>query len=379
MTVLPSDLSVRTSLYRTKLIEDFRLGDNAGHSTADVPLLSTRDISLDPEAFKRFYHFHRLPSDVNVDKRMTRVRHLNSIPVGVWASWMVNHRHFQNFILLTIILNAIALVFSTDVDRTQFYLQLQLIDYFESFSLLVFMTEIVLKWINSFKSFWDDGWNNFDFGITVISSIPEVFGLFVGERSYQLWEIIRVLRLFKTLRILKAIVRFKNLKIIVNTCLKAAASLGSLVLLLSVFIFLYAIFGMYLFENYSNSEIPRRYQYKFQSLPNSFLAVFQIFTFDQWFHVMNDVKNDVHPAIVIVYWMSWIWLGSFIIRNVVIGVICKTFEDMKKKSNKEDKLLKRTKSSLFNDFAIDLPPDEGKQQSNHVTGSQTDQSSSTFD
>ncbi|KAL0218628.1 hypothetical protein P9112_004281 [Eukaryota sp. TZLM1-RC] len=370
--LLQSDLSVRTSSFRKKLVDDFRIADNVSSVAADVPLLSSRDIALDPEAFKKilrdhplhvikFKHFKRSRINQAMDKRMTKVRHIDSVPIGVWANWLVNHPLFLNFILLIIILNGLIFLISTDLDRVKYHQHLQIMEWFETFSLLVFVSEIGLKWIDSFKKFWHDGWNIFDFFITIISAIPEVFVL-VSPNPYQLREVITILRLFKTLRVLKAIVRFRNLRIIVNTVLQAAKALGSLVLLLSVFIFMYAIIGIYIFENYSNSPIPRRYQYKFQSLPNAFLAVFQIFTFDQWFHVMNDIMNDVPQAIVVLYFLSWIWLGSFIIRNVVIGLIVKTFEDMKKQSVREEKKLKREKSSIFKDFELGVKPGQEEGQ-----------------
>ncbi|KAL0210403.1 hypothetical protein RCL1_004839 [Eukaryota sp. TZLM3-RCL] len=357
--MFPSDLSARTSLFRSKLIEEFRLCDG-GAAGAEVPLLSSRDMFTDTDAYNRllrdhplhvikFKNFKRRPN--TLDKRMTRVRHMTKVPIGVWASWLVHHRFFLDFILVIIVLNGLALFLSSELNAAENYKLIEFLHYFELFSLLIFYSEIFLKWLDSFRKFWTDGWNIFDLAVTVLSTIPEVFAFVSNDDDYHLVRLMNLLRLFKTLRILKAIVRFRNLRIIVNTVFKASAALGSLSLLLAVFIFMYAIVGIYLFENYTNSPIPRRYQYKFTSLHNALLAVFQIFTFDQWFHVMNDVMLDVHPVIVIMYWLSWIWLGSFIIRNVIIGLIVKTFEDMKKKAVKEERLNKE-RSSLFKDFEM---------------------------
>jgi len=34
--------------------------------------------------------------------------------------------------------------------------------------------EIILKWIDDFKIFWKNGWNELDFFLTVLSIIPDV-------------------------------------------------------------------------------------------------------------------------------------------------------------------------------------------------------------
>ena len=43
----------------------------------------------------------------------------------------------------------------------------QFLDIFDYCSLFLFMVEIILKWMDDFFSFWKNGWNNFDFFVTV--------------------------------------------------------------------------------------------------------------------------------------------------------------------------------------------------------------------
>ena len=45
------------------------------------------------------------------------------------------------------------------------------LEIFDYCSLFLFMVEIILKWIDDFWSFWKDGWNIFDFAITVGVSV----------------------------------------------------------------------------------------------------------------------------------------------------------------------------------------------------------------
>ncbi len=49
-----------------------------------------------------------------------------------------------------------------------------ILDFIDSFSVIVFTTEIILKWINSFRGFWKNPWNIFDFVVTIIVSSSKI-------------------------------------------------------------------------------------------------------------------------------------------------------------------------------------------------------------
>ncbi len=40
------------------------------------------------------------------------------------------------------------------------------LDFIDSFSLIIFTSEIVLKWIDNFRNYWKNPWNIFDFVVT---------------------------------------------------------------------------------------------------------------------------------------------------------------------------------------------------------------------
>jgi len=101
-----NDLSARCSLFRAKLIEEFRLSDNVAYNTRDAPVLSSSEITNDPDLFKqtlrdtptqliKFKIFKRSSQQYKgiSDRRMTRIKNMNTIPVGVWASWFTNSPH----------------------------------------------------------------------------------------------------------------------------------------------------------------------------------------------------------------------------------------------------------------------------------------------
>ena len=43
-----------------------------------------------------------------------------------------------------------------------------LLNVFDYITLVVFVMEIVIKWIDGFWVFWKNGWNNFDFFVTAM-------------------------------------------------------------------------------------------------------------------------------------------------------------------------------------------------------------------
>ncbi len=45
-----------------------------------------------------------------------------------------------------------------------------LLNFIDSFSVIVFTAEIVLKWMDNFRGFWKNPWNIFDFVVTVVVS-----------------------------------------------------------------------------------------------------------------------------------------------------------------------------------------------------------------
>ena len=39
---------------------------------------------------------------------------------------------------------------------------------FDLFALVVFITEIILKWLDNFWDYWKDSWNILDFTVTIL-------------------------------------------------------------------------------------------------------------------------------------------------------------------------------------------------------------------
>jgi cation channel sperm-associated protein 2 len=152
------------------------------------------------------------------------------------------------------------------------------------------------------------------------------------------------LRILRTLRTLKAIVRFGSLQIIVNTILDAFQSMTFIMLALILVTYIVAIFGIQLFESYTYSTLPDlEFQSSFENIGEAFLTLFQLLTLDQWYAMQDDISRVINPAIVAIYFLFWVWLGAFIFRNIFIGVMVKNFQNLSERLAREGEEAKKKK------------------------------------
>lgn len=106
------------------------------------------------------------------------------------------------------------------------------------------------------------------------------------------------------------------------TSLNAFANMGFILLLMGIMAFMFGIFAINLFESYTHSNRPGLlYQEKFSDLPQALITLFQLFTLDQWYSIEADVRLVVNPAVSIVFFVTWVWIGAFIFRNIFVGVM----------------------------------------------------------
>jgi cation channel sperm-associated protein 2 len=273
--------------------------------------------------FKIFKRSLEARLQITQDKRMARVKSLHSLPLGVWAKAVLTSRLFSWLMVSLIVLTAVVQAVQTELSRESYpklYSALQTAD---DIATLMFAVEIALKWLDSFQRFWHDRWNVFDLVITALALAPMVLSMTLYGSS---WSGARALngelRVLRSLRVLKLVARMTSLRVVVATIFEALQSLGFILLLLVLLTFLFAVFAMSLFERYTQSErSDLEYQSRFKNLPNTLVTLFQLLTLDQWYIMQRDVERVVHPALTIVFFLFWVWLGGLVFRNVFVGVM----------------------------------------------------------
>jgi voltage-gated sodium channel len=199
--------------------------------------------------------------------------------------------------------------------------------------LAVFIAEIALKLASHGRrplDFFRDPWNVFDFTIVALCLLP-VGGPFAA-----------VLRLVRTLRLLRLITALPRLQLLVGALLHSLSAMGYVSLLLGLIFYIYAVTGIHLF----GANAPQH----FGSLPVALLSLFQMITLDNWSDLFHAAREG-SPIGAITYFVSFILLGTMIMLNLFIGVIMNSMAEMHAELDGQKELARRSaeKSSILSD------------------------------
>ncbi|XP_019635538.1 PREDICTED: cation channel sperm-associated protein 2-like [Branchiostoma belcheri] len=341
-----TELSPKAELFRSRLIHDFNMLDSIGETGVfTTPKYHTAEL-MDPEVMNKLmvespnalvkFQIHEHVDSLFVDRslrRKNRVRNKYSkFPsADLWASWILESNFFQKFMLILILSNSIVLGIDSEVGDNEDYATLNMcIKIFDYCSLIMYMLEIILKWLDDFFPFWSSGWNVFDFIVTLQSVIPEIMNMTGDVGTGGLAVIAKQMRIFRVLRSLKMVSRFRQVRLIALAITKAFQSMTFILLLLLTFMYIFAIMGIIFFENYTKAEgIYLEYQKSFSSIQNAFITLIQLFTLDHWHELLMDLVKVANPVLSGFYVILWIFIGSFIFRNIFVGIMVNNFQNIR--------------------------------------------------
>jgi voltage-gated sodium channel len=218
------------------------------------------------------------------------------------ASW------FQRLVILTILIAGVLAGIETDAGMVSTHgPTLRALD---AIVLGIFIVEAVLKLTSRCPRPWDyfrDGWNVFDFTVIVLCLLPM-------DSQFAV-----VLRLGRTLRLLRLVSALPKLQLLVGALIKSFSSMGYVSLLLGIMFYIYAIAGVHLFGGHDKEH--------FGGLSRAFLTLFQTITLDDWKFLFVSAQGSA-PAVASVYFISFILLGTMIMLNLFIGIIMNSMEEM---------------------------------------------------
>ncbi|MYC34232.1 MAG: ion transporter [Chloroflexi bacterium] len=225
------------------------------------------------------------------------------------ASRLTNSAWFEYFIIAVIIVNGIILGLETSgtVDR----LYGEWLRMGNEVALWVFIVEAALKMLARWPRSWRyfrDGWNIFDFLVIVFALVPA---------TGQFAMIARLARLLRVVRLISAI---RDLRLIVAALVRAIPSVGHVIMLMSIVVYIYAIMGYHLFHQID----PARWG----NLGLSVLTLFNIITLDNWTNVMDTAMR--HYPWAWIYFVSFVVVGTFVVINMFIAIIINSLDDAKR-------------------------------------------------
>lgn len=174
----------------------------------------------------------------------------------------------------------------------------------------IFVAEAALKMLALAPRphrYFTSGWNLFDFAVIVFSFVPITS------------EFAMVSRLARLLRVVRLITTVKELRVIVAGLVRAIPSVGHVMVLMGIVVYIYAIMGYYLFSEHDPEH--------WGSLGLAVLTLFEIITLEGWIEVMDSVRS-VYP-LAWLYFVSFIVIGTFVVINMVIGIIVNSLEEAK--------------------------------------------------
>jgi len=218
----------------------------------------------------------------------------------------------------------VILVFlNTCVLATEHHNQPEWLDDFQEYTNLFFVClftfEMLLKmYALGLSGYMVSLFNRFDF-IVVISSILE-FILVNQEIMPPLgMSVLRCIRLLRAFKVTRYWASMGNL---VKSLVNSIASINALLVLLILFIFIFALLGMQIFGGRFKNEESRG---TFNNFGQSCLTVFQILTGEDWNVVMYDgieayggIKGM--GAIAALYFIILFVTGNFILLNVFLAI-----------------------------------------------------------
>ena len=176
--------------------------------------------------------------------------------------------------------------------------------------LAIFIAEAVLKMTASeprVAGYFRDGWNVFDFLVIVAALIPGV-----GPMAM-------IARLARLLRVLRLISTIKELRLIVAALVRSIPSVGHVLMLMSIIVYVYAIIGYYLFHE----QDPQNWG----NLGTALLTLFKIITLEGWTDIL-DTAMDYHP-LAWMYFLTFVVVGTFVVINLFIAIIINNLDEEK--------------------------------------------------
>lgn len=216
-----------------------------------------------------------------------------------------NNKAFELFVIVVIIFSAVTIGAKT-YDMSPWVLQLvKVLDWAIT---IIFLFEITVRFVGEpdKKRFFAKFWNIFDTLIVVVSLIP--------VEDSEMAIVGRLVRIFRVLRMVSII---PELRVLLNSLVKALPQLSYVMLLMFIIFYIYAAIGSTFFHQI-NPEL-------WGDISISLLTLFRVMTFEDWTDVMYETMA-VYP-LSWSYYLTFIFFTAFAFLNMVIGIVVNVLED----------------------------------------------------
>jgi voltage-gated sodium channel len=215
---------------------------------------------------------------------------------------------FQHFILGVIVVGAIVIGVETSAALTARYGAVLVA--VEILIQAIFVAELTIRvfayWPRP-AGFFRNGWNVFDFAVVSASLLPQAGAFAI------------VARLARLMRITRLVSAFPELRLIIGTMIRSIPSMGHVIVLLTLLLYVYAVLGFHFFRQLD----PARWG----TLGAALLTLFQMLTLEGWVEIQAAVL-DTYP-LAWIYFSSFVLVAVFVVVNLFIAVVINNLESVK--------------------------------------------------
>ncbi len=233
-----------------------------------------------------------------------------------WCEKTTQRSACQNLILGVIIFNSALVGFDTSKDLSARYENL-----FETLNTLVqiiFVVEILIRLVAchpNYLQFFKNGWNIFDLTVVILTFLPQVD------------DYATIVRMARILRITRVVEYSTELRLIVDTMFRSIPSMGHVILLLGLLLYVYGVLGVHFFRDIEGQED------RWGDLGRAVWTMFQTITFENWVGVADPVMK--HYPWAWVFFATFILLGVFVGINLFVAVVMNNLEEVKEEHEQE--------------------------------------------
>ena len=129
------------------------------------------------------------------------------------------------------------------------------------------------------------------------------------------------------------------MQVIIGVISRSFKSFMYVILLMILFVFIYALLGIQIYQGSfdfgPDESLPSAH---FEEFSIAFVTVFQVLTMEQWQEVMYMSMRSARgstflKSLTAVYYVSWIFIGNFILLNLFLAILIDSFANEQTESN----------------------------------------------
>ncbi|MEZ8824695.1 ion transporter [Vibrio amylolyticus] len=225
-----------------------------------------------------------------------------------------NNKVFEWFVISIIVFSALMIGANTYDMPSSLVSLLKVLDWGIT---LIFLVEISIRFVGepNKKRFFNNFWNIFDTLIVLVSLIP--------IQDSEMAVLGRLVRIFRVLRMVSII---PELRLLINSLVKALPQLSYVMLLMFIIFYIYAAVGSTFYASIN--------PVLWGDISISMLTLFRVMTFESWTSVMYETMD--HYPLSWIYFLSFIFFTAFAFLNMVIGIVVNVLEQERQNIAREE-------------------------------------------